>query len=260
MSFRKYDHNTEVKKTYKIAREKQTFKYANRMLYKFLERKREVINFWEVIDKLSGFIDKSDPDINIPNAHHLFQTAEAARKDNMPEWFQLVCILHDMGKIMYLWGNDEDGTSVETQWGVVGDTFILGCKIPDTIVYPEFNELNESYNEKKLGRYPENFGLEMCTISWGHDEFMYRVLKQNNNTIPEEGYYIVRYHSLYLWHDKNEYEYLESAKDRNMKPWVQKFNKYDLYTKEDIETDIEELKKYYSKLVLKFFGTEELLW
>lgn len=260
MSFRNYKTESAVKETYRLARKNQNFKYANNMFYKFLERKKEKINFWDVIDKLSGFIDKSDPDINIPNAHHLFQTAEAARKDNMPEWFQLVCILHDMGKIMYLWGNDEDGTSVETQWGIVGDTFIVGCKIPDSIVYPEFNVLNKSYNDSKLGRYPQNHGIEMCTISWGHDEFMYCVLRQNINNIPEQGYYIIRYHSLYLWHNKNEYQHLESKKDINMKPWVQKFNKYDLYTKVDLETDINKLKDYYSKLVIKFFGTEDLLW
>jgi inositol oxygenase len=260
MSFRNYKAESDVKETYKLARQNQSFEYANNMLFTFLDRKKEKINFWDVIDKLSGFIDKSDPDINIPNAHHLFQTAETARKDNMPEWFQLVCILHDMGKIMYLWGNDKDGTSVENQWGIVGDTFILGCKIPDSIVYPEFNYLNKHYNETKIGRYHQNIGLNMCTVSWGHDEFMYRVLRQNKNTIPEEGYYIVRYHSLYLWHDKNEYSYLESNKDKIMKPWVQKFNKYDLYTKVNLETDIEKLKEYYSKLVIKFFSTEELLW
>jgi len=260
MFFRKYNIENNIKETYKLARKNQNYKYANKMLFNFLERKKESINFWDVIDKLSDFIDKSDPDINIPNSHHLFQTAEEARKDGMSDWFQLVCILHDMGKIMYLWGSDENGTTIENQWGIVGDTFIVGCKIPNSIVYSEFNELNEDYNNTLVGKYIKNCGLDLCTVSWGHDEFMYRVLRQNKNTIPEEGYYIIRYHSLYLWHNNNEYEYLENNKDKRMKRWVKTFNKYDLYTKKNIETDVEKLRNYYSKLVLKYFGTEDFLW
>ena len=30
-----------------------------------------------------------------------------------------------------------------TQWGIVGDTYITGCAIPETVVFPEFNGLNE---------------------------------------------------------------------------------------------------------------------
>jgi inositol oxygenase len=28
------------------------------------------------------------------------------------------------------------------QWAVGGDTFVVGCRIPDSTVYPEFNALN----------------------------------------------------------------------------------------------------------------------
>ena len=38
--------------------------------------------------------------------------------------------------------------------------------------------------------------------------------------LPKEALYIIRYHSLYAWHDKGEYEALESEYDRNMKGWV----------------------------------------
>ena len=129
-------------------------------------REKVKINIWDVIDKLSDFTDISDPDVNIPNAHHLFQTAEAARLDCLPEWFQLTCLLHDMGKIMFLWGNDNDGTSINKQWGIVGDTFIVGCMIPDAIVYPEFNKLNKDHNMySKYGIYKNNCSLDNCLIS-----------------------------------------------------------------------------------------------
>ena len=45
---------------------------------------------------------------------------------------------------MYLFGDDETGTSIKEQWAVVGDTFILGCKIPDTIVLVLYSVSNYS--------------------------------------------------------------------------------------------------------------------
>ena len=52
----------------------------------------------------------------MPNLHHLFQTAEAIRKDGHPEWLQLVGFLHDFGKIMYIWGTEQEGISEKKQW------------------------------------------------------------------------------------------------------------------------------------------------
>ena len=57
------------------------------------------------------------------------------------------------------------------------------------------------------------------------------MLRYNKINLPEEAFYIIRYHSLYLWHYNNEYSYFENKLDLKMKPWVQLFNRYDLYTK-----------------------------
>jgi hypothetical protein len=32
-------------------------------------------------------------------------------------------------------------------------------------------------------------------MSWGHDEYMYQVLKHNKTTLPEEALYMIRYAS-----------------------------------------------------------------
>ena len=61
-------------------------------------------------------------------------------------------LYHDIGKIMFLKGCDEDGTSIKTQWGIVGDTFIVGCRLPDSLVYSEFNYLNADMKNKKYPR------------------------------------------------------------------------------------------------------------
>ena len=58
------------------------------------------------------------------------QTAEAIRRDGHPRWFILTGLIHDLGKILCLFG--------EPQWAVVGDTFPVGCRYSDKIVFPEF--------------------------------------------------------------------------------------------------------------------------
>jgi len=213
------------------------------------------LSIQQCFDALNNLIDISDPDINLPNIHHLFQTAEAIRKDGHPDWLQLVGLIHDLGKLIYLKGCDEDGTSMNEQWGIVGDTFIVGCKLPDNIVYPEFNELHPDNNHDKYGIYQPNCGLENCYISYGHDEYMYQVLKYNKSKIPDEGLYIIRYHSLYPWHKYDEYEHLMNEKDVEYKKWVQLFNKYDLYTKENTKMDIPKLMEYYNPIIEKYIGT-----
>lgn len=84
---------------------------------------------------LDALVDESDPDTDLPNSMHAFQTAERIRKEHPDnEWFQLVGLLHDLGKVMALWG--------EPQFSVVGDTFPLGCKFSPHIVFPKTLEPN----------------------------------------------------------------------------------------------------------------------
>ena len=94
------------------------------------------MDVWEAMEKLNVLVDVSDPDLTLPNIQHLIQSAEAVRADNRPDWMQLVALIHDLGKVMFLWGSDEDGTSQNEQWGLVGDIFVVGCKIPENLRLP----------------------------------------------------------------------------------------------------------------------------
>ena len=257
---RNYDDvSLNVRNSYKKSRMFQNVEFYNKMKNEYDNRNKELINIWDALNLLNHFVDQSDPDMTLPNIHHLFQSAEAARKDDQPEWLQFTCLIHDLGKIMHLFGSHETGTSIREQWAIVGDTFILGCKIPDTIIFPEFNNLNEDHKKyDKYGIYNKNCGLENCKISWGHDEFMYQTLKNNQIDLPEEALYIIRYHSLYLYHDKNEYEHLLNDYDKDMKYWVKLFNKYDLYSKEENKLNIDKLKNYYDVLIKRYFKYENL--
>ena len=261
-SLRDYSSAPErVTQCYKQQRMNQTVQFVNYAINKYCQF-NNTHTFWELFDQLQ-IKDLSDPDIDLSNHHHFYQTAEGIRRDGHPRWMQLVGLIHDLGKIMYLKGCDKDGTSEKTQWGLVGDTFIVGCRIPDTIIYPDFNSLNPDVNNPKYntdsGVYDDGIGLNNVLCSFGHDEYLYRLLKFNKINLPTEAYYMVRFHSLYLWHDKNEYAHLEDETDKEMKKWVKLFNKYDLYTKENIATDNDKLRPYYSDVVKEFIP-DKLFW
>ena len=107
---------------------------------------------------------------------------------------------------------------------------MVGAKIPDTVVFPAMNRLNGDYDNKsyntKFGVYKPGCGFENLRFAYGHDEYVYRMLKFNKCAIPEEGLAMIRYHSCYPWHSKNEYDHFMSAKDHDLKKWVQEFNQF----------------------------------
>lgn len=52
---------------------------------------------------------------------------------------------------------------------------------------------------------------------------MYRMLLANNSKLPEEGLYMIRFHSFYPYHTGGSYLNLADDKDNNMLPWIQAF-------------------------------------
>lgn len=116
----------------------------------------------------------------------------------------------------------------EPQWAVVGDTFVVGCEWSDNIVYRQESFVgnpdgdNPRYNTK-YGMYAPHVGLEQLTLSWGHDEYMYQVLKHNKSTLPQQALNIIRFHSFYPWHSAGDYEHLMKPEDEETKQWVLTF-------------------------------------
>lgn len=54
----------------------------------------------EVLESLNDLVDESDPDVDIPNIVHAFQTAERIRAIHPNyDWFHLVGLIHDLGKV-----------------------------------------------------------------------------------------------------------------------------------------------------------------
>ncbi len=72
------------------------------------------------------------------------------------------------------------GTAEGPQWALGGDTWVVGCKIPDCTVFPNFNSLNPdasnpAYNTE-LGIYTEHCGMDKLLYAYGHDEYLYQML------------------------------------------------------------------------------------
>jgi inositol oxygenase len=259
---------------YKDMRKGQSVEYVKRMheKYSFADGKfRKKMTIREAFEILDTYVDSSDPDLGLPNSVHNMQTAEGIRKDGHPEWFQLIGLLHDMGKIMFALGGlpeeGQMGTADASQWGLGGDTWVVGCAIPDVVVFSEFNSLSpditdERYNTE-CGMYQPNCGLDNCLFAYGHDEYMYQMLVANNANIPKAGLDMVRYHSAYPWHTGGAYRHLmNDTTDLAALESVLLFNKYDLYSKDEegLSAPVEEMWKYYDALIEKYLPEKLLMW
>ncbi len=247
-SFRDYaaEARPSVKEFYRLNHEHQTLAFVMQKREQYLGLNHRKMGIWEAMEYLNTLVDDSDPDIDLPQIEHLLQTAEAIRKDGRPRWFILTGLIHDLGKILCLWG--------EPQWAVVGDTFPVGCKYSSKIVYHDAFDANPDFRnpelQSELGIYRRHCGLENVYMSWGHDEYLYHVVK---NYLPEPGLYMIRYHSCYPIHREGEYDYLMTEKDHDLFRWVRDFNKYDLYTKRDERMDVGALKPFYEELIAEYF-------
>ncbi|XP_038124772.1 inositol oxygenase [Cyprinodon tularosa] len=239
-----------VFKTYSLMHTNQTVDFVKQKHAQWTQCNHFKMGMMDAIMSLDQLVDESDPDVDFPNSFHAFQTAEGIRKEHPDkDWFQLVGLIHDVGKMMALWD--------EPQWAVVGDTFPVGCKFQSSIVFRDStfqdnpDEKNPEY-KTDFGIYEPNCGLDNVLMSWGHDEYLYRVMKFNNCLIPEEGLYMIRFHSFYPWHSHGDYTHLCNSKDLQMLPWVNEFNKFDLYTKTTDLPNVDELRPYYQSLIDKY--------
>jgi inositol oxygenase len=259
-SYRNYENSERqdtVSENYFKQHSQMTVDFVKGMQEKWLKLDKGSYTIMEAIEMLDQLVDDSDPDNDLPNSVHDFQTAERIR-EAWPEheWFHLVGLLHDLGKVMALWG--------EPQWCVVGDTFPVGCRFSEKCVFPQHFETNpdnkDAVYSTENGVYEVGCGISNLQMAWGHDEYMYWMLKKNGCTIPEVGLNMIRFHSFYPWHDAGAYKQFEGPGDRETLAMVKEFNRFDLYSKGDKVPDVEGLKPYYQGLCEKFGIGGKLKW
>jgi inositol oxygenase len=238
-----------VQEFYRLNHANQTRDFVLRKKQEYGGLTRRRLGVWDALEHMNTLVDDSDPDTDLSQIAHAMQTAEAIRRDGHPRWFILTGLLHDLGKVLCLWG--------EPQWAVVGDTFPVGCAYSDKIVFHEMFAANPDMRvpeyQTKLGIYKEGCGLRNVDLSWGHDEYLWMVTRKY---LPEPAQYMIRYHSCYPIHREGAYEYLMDGHDREMFNHVRDFNPYDLYTKSSEKPNVEALTPYYQELIAEYFPPE----
>jgi inositol oxygenase len=247
-AFRDYraEARSSVKEFYRLNHRHQTLDFVLAKKREYLPLARRRMGIWEAMEFLNTLVDDSDPDTDLSQIEHLMQTAEAIRADGHPPWFILTGLIHDLGKVLCLFG--------EPQWAVVGDTFPVGCRFSEKIVFAEFFAENPDRDvpkyQSECGIYKPGCGLDQVHLSWGHDEYLYHVTKAY---LPEPAKYMIRYHSFYPGHREGAYCHLMSDRDREMLEWVRAFNAYDLYSKGSRRPTVAALRTYYKGLIREFF-------
>ena len=252
-TLRTYEENTKQCEFYKEMYKKQDLDFVLKMKQKYSKLDNLKMTMNKALSLLDTFIDPSDPDVDEPNSIHAYQTAERIRKkypDNKE--FQIIGLIHDLGKVLFNFN--------EPDYAVVGDTYVVGCKLSESMVYYEHTKNHPDRNSDLLGIYNMNTGLNNLNISFGHDEYLYQVLKHNKCPFPKDALYIIRFHSLYVYHKHDEYKHLTNDKDKRLLRYLKLFNKYDLYTKCKNKEVTNEMKDYYKNLVNKYLNGGELFF
>ena len=180
-TFRNYtDSNNQnnIEDTYKLMYTNQTSYYVKNCINNY-SIVRNMYNVWDIIDKLNNIYDESDPDNDLPQIYHAYQTAESIRnnyfdkngnfKDNnyitdlfsKEEWNNLPDIykrqyntdLKTFYSDVFYWewfilvGFIHDFGKVLLldefgglpQWSVVGDTFPVDYPLSNNVVFYDKN-------------------------------------------------------------------------------------------------------------------------
>jgi inositol oxygenase len=237
---------TKVSKTYKDMLENHTIKYAISMNDKYTNGPYQNLDIWKVINLLDDIVDESDPDNDLPQIVHSYQTGESILNryfndigefknnyikclftneewNNLPEIYQdeYDTTLNNYYKHIEDWswfpliGFIHDLGKVMLlrewgslpQWAVVGDTFPVGIELSES--YIMFESMYHNNNDSINGNmniYTENCGFNKVIFNWSHDEYIASFTERNGFGFPLEAIYILRYHSFYSWHTPRNLE------------------------------------------------------
>ena len=247
-TLRRYNEDSPQYLFYKEMHENQTLEHVLTMKKKY-EKPKLQMSIQKALSLMDDFIDPSDPDLDVPNSIHAYQTAERCRKQFPNDKdLQITCLIHDLGKVLFHFG--------EPNWNVVGDTYVVGCDFSKRIVYPETFKKNPEYGKyDECGIYEKECGIEKLHLSYGHDEYLYNVLKRNKEKHKLGNRYLnmIRFHSFYPWHTEKGYQHFNKTSDEEILNDVLLFNSFDLYSKEDECNITNDIKRYYDELLNEYF-------
>lgn len=313
--FRNYEDSKfqdRVERTYREMQTNQTLDFVREKKNKYFKLDHGQMDVYQVFKLLEDVVDESDPDSELPQIIHAYQSAESIcdfamenetelRDDldiralfrdheweELPErwktlfaansikslysnikdwsWFPLLGFIHDLGKVMLL----ERFGSLQ-QWCVVGDTYPVAAPFASANVFytrgfykasTDYTKYNTT-TDTSFGIYERNCGFDAVEMTWGHDEYIYEVMRQGSN-ICYEGLYLLRYHSFYPWHTPQSgtmaYTEIASEDDWKLLPLLKAFQKADLYSKNPDLPPMDILEAKYTKLLNKFIPNKVIGW
>ena len=239
--FRNYDNEnvkSSVELTYKNMLTEQSIEKTVFALSSFFETNGLSYNIWNIINRLDDIVDDSDPDTDLPQIIHCYQTAEAIRRNciqsngmlkdipirsifsdkewnGIPAKYRLMYnrSMHQLYHHIKTWDwfllvgfiHDLGKVILLPDFGnlpqhfAVGDTFPLGNKLDKNFVF--YNKNYHHNNEDlNIDIYMNHCGFDNVIFSWGHDEYLAKSLERNKTKLPREAIYLIRYHSFYSWH------------------------------------------------------------
>lgn len=242
-----------MEQLYTTMHTKQTIEFVLEQRANWLQLDKGEYTILEMIDILS---DRSDAHGDMLGSIRGFQTAERIRQE-WPDhdWFHLVGLLHGIGQVLAC--PAFAGKHTLDQWAVVGDKFVVGCKPSDDCAFgfssfqnnPDL--LNPIYGTE-YGIYEPYCGISNLLMSWGGDEYIYWVLKENGCTLPNQGLNMIRFQSFRPWHASRAYTHLEAPEDAETLNWVKEFDRFASDSKKDTVPDVQALKPYYQSLLDKY--------
>lgn len=241
-TFRTYEEGSPQWRSYHERITGLTYDRTQALRRQYIDDRPLEMTIREAMEFYDDIIDESDPDlVDEPQIKHAVSSALGAKTSGQPEWMIALGFVHDVGKVLVKRGL--------RQAFVVGDEWPVGCAPSEKIVCSKFFAENPDTNHKiygtKLGIYEEGCGLDNLVISFGHDEYLARVLTDamadGACTFPPEALHIVKYHSAYVIHTAGEYGYFLSDRDRRWMPVLHAFRDHvDLYTKRQIPGRLED--------------------
>lgn len=241
-AYRTYERGSRQWQSYRERITGSTYEVTQSLRQRFLEHRPIAMTMVDAMEYYNDIVDESDPDLeHEPQIKHAIQSALGAKDAGLPEWSIAVAFIHDVGKLLTKLGL--------RQPFVVGDEWPVGCAPSREIVCSEFFDESPDTTHPvygtKLGVYEAGCGLDNVVMSFGHDEYLYRVLtdavKDGGCTLPPEALHPIRYHSAYVVHTAGEYDYLLNDHDRAWMPLLHAFrDKIDLYTKRPDATGLED--------------------
>ncbi len=229
----------------------QTLAKATELRDKYAKRIIGPATMWERLMSLAQVNDESDSDLEgMTQLGHALQTADAIAAAGRNEDWIVLGLIHDVGKIIQSYGEKPEF--------VVGDVYPVGCRFGQSIIHYDYLQENPDWNHPvystAYGIYAPECGLTNVTMSFGHDEYMYGLIKE---VVPFEVAWTIRHHSFQSV--AGDYLHLMDERDRELRESHMKpFMAYDLYTKNPNLAETNNLK-YYQELIERRFP-EPLNW